>query len=236
VAGDVSRQSMKPARAGQRIMISAVMVVHNNEEGSLTRLLRDLLPALCLLRPLLDAELIIVDNSVARLDRMANAVLNNGVFDADYRWQGGQNLMYGPSLNLAVSLASHPYLLYACANHGQSFDPTWPWDLLQPLLDDGAGKVAMAGSLQPSGAPANFGFPASLPTVHVQGGVFAARSELLRLHPYPGGRYAHWGSDIYQSFQLMEAGFDLAEVPTVKSVWRGTNPGDGAWKYVHRGG
>jgi hypothetical protein len=219
----------------ERIAVSAVMVVHHNEEESLTRFLRDLLPALWLLGPVLEAELIVVDNSVARLDRLANAVLDNGAFEARYCWQGGQNRMYGPSLNLAVSLARHPYLLYACSNHGHSFDPTWPRDLLQPLVDDAAGKVAMAGSLQASAAPADLGFSARLPAMHVQGGVFAARSELLRAHPYPDGRYAHWGSDIYQSFQLMEAGFQLVDVPTVKSVWRAP-PGDGAWKYVHCGG
>ncbi len=226
---------MSSGTALGRAAVSALMVVHNDEEGSLTRFLRDLLPALWLLRPVLDAELIVVDNSVARLDRLANAVLHNGAFAARYCWQGGQNLMYGPSLNLAAGLARHPYLLYACANHGRSFDPTWPWDLLQPLVDDGAGKVAMAGSLQASSAPADLGFPACLPAVHVQGGVFAARRALLRSHPYPDGPYAHWGSDVYQSFQLMQAGYRLADVPTVKSVWRAA-PGEGAWKYVHVGG
>jgi hypothetical protein len=226
---------MNSGKAFERVAVSAVMVVHNNEAGSLTRFLRDLLPALWLLRPILDAELIVVDNSAARLDRLANAVMDNGAFAAHYCWQGGQNLMYGPSLNLAVSLARHPYLLYACANHGRSFDPTWPLDLLQPLIDDGAGTVAMAGSLQASGPPLNLGFPAALPAVHVQGGVFAARSEILRAHPYPDGRYAHWGADVYESFQLMKAGLRLADVPMVKSVWRAA-PGDGTWKYVHQGG
>ena len=235
MAGDVGARPMNRRTAVEKIGVSAVMIAYNNEEGSLTRLLRDLLPALSLLRPLLDAELIIVDNSVARLDRLANAVLDNGVFDADYRWQGGQNLRYGPSLNLAVKLARHPYLLYVCANHGQSFDPTWPWDLLQPLVDDDTGRVAMTGSLQASCPPGNLGFSGCLPAVHVQGGVFAARSELLRSHPFPDGQYAHWGSDVYQSFQLMEAGLQLLDVPTVKSVWR-TSPGDGAWKYVHSEG
>jgi len=218
-----------------RVAVSAVMVVHNDEDRGLTRLLRDLLPALWLLRPVLDAELIVVDNSPARLDRLANAVLDNGAFAGRYCWEGGRNLMYGPSLNLAASLARHPYLLYACAAHGQSFDPTWAWDLLRPLIDDGDGEVGMAGSLQASGSPADLGFPASLPPVHVQGGVFAARSELIRSHPYPHGPYAHWGSDVYQSFQLMQAGFRLADVPTVKSLWRAA-PGEGTWKYLHLGG
>src|SRR6478735_8802277 len=110
---------MSSGTALGRAAVSALMVAHNDEEGSLTRFLRDLLPALWLLRPILDAELIVVDNSAARLDRLANAVLHNGAFAARYCWQGGQNLMYGPSLNLAAGLARHPYLLYTCANHGR---------------------------------------------------------------------------------------------------------------------
>ena len=69
VAGDVSRQPLTAGTALNRIAVSAVMVVHNNEDGSLTRFLRDLLPALRVLRPVLDAELIIVDNSVSRRRR-----------------------------------------------------------------------------------------------------------------------------------------------------------------------
>jgi len=38
--------------------------------------------------------------------------------------------------------------------------------------------------------------------------------------------------DVYQSLRFMTAGYELVDVPTVKSVWR-TTAGPGPWKYVH---
>jgi hypothetical protein len=215
--------------------VTAVMIAHNEEERSLTRFLRDLLPSLWLLRPMLDAEIIVIDNSEVRSDRLANAVLGNGAFAAAYRWNEGENLMYGPSLNVATIMATRPYLLYACAAHGQMYDPTWAWDLLATLVYDPGGDVAMCGSLWPSGPPTAMGFSESLTPVHVQGGLFCARTDVLRAHPYEEGDYAHWRSDVYQSFQLMAAGYRLADVPTVRSVWRSAVETQ-HWKYVHQGG
>jgi hypothetical protein len=213
------------------IRVSAVMIPYNNEENSLTRLLRDLMPALW--RPEIDAEVIVVDNSAERSDRLAAVVTGAGI-GGRYRWQEGRNLMYGPAMNIAVELANHPYLLYVCSEHGRSLDHTWALDLLEPLIEDQTGRVAMTGTLQSAGPPTDKGFPDSLPDVHVQGGVFAARRDVLRAFPYPSGEYAQWGSDLYESFQLMHAGFRLVDVPTVRSVWR-TDPGEGSWKYVHGG-
>ena len=68
--------------------------------------------------------------------------------------------------------------------------------------------------------------------VHIQGGVFAARTDVLARLPYHEGEYAHGGSDIYQSFQLQQHGYQLVDVPSVKSVWRSRVQG-GPWKYVH---
>lgn len=210
--------------------VSAVMVPYGNEAAALTRLRRDLLPALKLLDG--DAELIVVDNSPQRLDELAEAVCDNGVCPARYRWQGGANLMYGPAINLAVGLAHHPRVLYVCANHGQSFDPSWAADLLGPL---DIPHVAMTGCLRPAGSPTDHGFPDSLPHHHVQGGVFAATRFSLATYPYPEKRYAHWGADVYQCFRLMHEGWHLVDVPTVRSVWR-DEPGTGNWKFLHRGG
>jgi hypothetical protein len=139
-------------------------------------------------------------------------------------------------MNFAVELATKPYVLYLCTEHGYARDPTWPLDLLKPLVDDDAGKIAMTGCIRPSGPPTNLGFPADLPEVHVQGGVFAARRDVLRTFPYPT-EYPHLWSDVYVCFQLMAAGFQLVDVPTIRSVWRQAVwpklPGARSWKYVH---
>jgi hypothetical protein len=205
--------------------VTAVVIPYQDERGALRRI-TGLVKALRHCE--LDAELIAIDNSPRRSWQLAAAVENSG-FPGRYCWQGGRNLCYGPAMNKAVMLAQHPHLLYICANHGKGIDPSWPLDLLMPLADD---TVAMAGSLQDSGPPENLGFPPELPPLHVQGGIFAARTELLRRHPYPKGQYAHHGSDIYMSLRLVQAGWQLADVPTVQSVWR-RKAGDGPWKYVH---
>jgi GT2 family glycosyltransferase len=190
-------------------------------------LYRDLLPALELVG--CEHELIVIDNSPTRLDRLADAVK---LAAGRYCWQLGENLMYGPALNLAVSLSAGEYLLYVCANHGEAFDPTWAQDLLAPFDDPG---VAMTGCLQSSGAPQAQGFPPELFDAHVQGGVFGARTAVLREHPYDEGEYQHWGADVNLCFRLSQAGYGLADVPTVRSVWR-EDPGEGDWKYLHCGG
>jgi len=208
--------------------ITAVMLAYKNERSLLWRL-RGLVTALRHVG--LEAEVLVIDNSPARSWRVAAMVDASG-FPSRYCWQGGRNLMYGPSMNLAARLAVHPVLLYVCGNHGKSIDPSWPLDLLAPLADE---RVAMTGSLQDAGPPEQLGFSPDLPHLHVQGGVMAVRVDVLRVHPYPEGDLAHWGSDVYQSLQLMAAGWQLADVPTIRSVWR-EDIGDGPWKYVHRGG
>jgi hypothetical protein len=212
-----------------------VLIVYNDEQAGLTRLLRDLLPSLSHLKQLITAELIVIDNSREPSRRLAEAVLRNGEFPAQYRWNDGENLLYGPSLNLAAAMASSSLMLYTCAAHGQMHDPTWAWDLIEPLLDDESADVVMCGSLRASCAPGMMGFDPSLAPLHVQGGVFGARTEVLRRLPYPDGQYAHWGADVYQSFQLMAAGFRLIDVDTVNSLWRAPCQ-PGSWKYVHQGG
>jgi GT2 family glycosyltransferase len=205
------------------IGVTAVMVPFNNEAKAMTRLVRDLLPAL----RRFDYELVVIDNSAARCNRLATAVETRR---GTYHWQQGRNLGYGPAMNLAVRIATRPYLLYVCSEHGRAYDNTWARDLLAPLL--ATNQVAMTGSIQAAGPPANLNFPDHLPEIHVQGGVFAARTEVLRRYPYPGGHYAHLGADLFMCFQLMAAGFELRDVPSVKSVWR-TGAPPGTWKYVH---
>lgn len=219
---------------GSRVAVTAVVIAHNNEAEGIVRIVRDVLPSLRHLAPLIDAELVVVDNSEVSSARLAEVVRRNGDLAGEYVWNGGDNLLYGPSLNLAAGVASSPFLLYACSRHGLMHDPTWAWDLLAPLRDESA-AVAMTGSLRPSGSPTAMGFAGGLAPVHVQGGVFAARTAAIRDNPYPGGDYAHWGSDVYQSFQLMQAGYRLMDVPTVNSVWRSSCQ-PGSWKYVHEGG
>jgi hypothetical protein len=207
---------------------SLVLIAHNDLDRCQRRLTRDLVPSLRHY-PDWNFELLVIDNSERRLDALADAVAVLP-WKSQYLWHCGANLLYGPSMNLAANLAEHPFLLYACMNHGRMIDPTWIEDLIRPMWHDE--RVAMCGHRYPSPPPETLGFPDTCEHFHIQGGLLSARAEVIRNYPYDEGPHAHWGSDIWQSYRLMAAGFDLVQVPTVISVWR-ERAGPGMWKYIH---
>jgi len=205
-----------------------VLIAHNNLERASRRLLRDTVPSLAHYRDW-SFQIIGIDNSERRLDQLADAVAQLD-WPSRYIWHNGANLMYGPSLNLAANLAEHPYLVYACTNHGRMVDPGWIEDLVCPFWGDS--RVAMTGHPYGSPPPGSLGFRDTGQHFHIQGGLLAARTDIIRRFPYDEGKYAHWGSDIWQSYRLMEEGFTLRPVPSVISVWREKAP-SGPWKYIH---
>jgi hypothetical protein len=208
--------------------VTIVLVPFNNENRALTRVNRDLVPSLRYYRGW-SFELIVVDNSERRLERLAECV-NALPWPSRYLWQEGANLMYGPSLNLAAKLAEHPILLYVCTNHGRMVHPRWIQDLVDPLRT--RERVAMSGHTYSSPPASAVGLAYEPKQLHVQGGVFAARTEVLRNCPYDETRFAHWSSDIWMSYRLLQEGFELADVRSVMSVWR-RRARRGPWRYIH---
>jgi hypothetical protein len=163
------------------------------------------------------SEILCVDNSASPSPALERA-LGRG-----YEWSGGKNLRYAASLNRLVARASHPYFIYACLGHCEMRDASWWRDLLAPLADP---NCALTGSLRPG--------PWEYAAEHIQGGIFAARTELLRKYPF-SDRYPHDFSDIAQSEALRREGYHLADVPGVQSLHPGvsrTLPVE--WKIIHR--
>jgi hypothetical protein len=213
----------------KQIGVTIVLIPYNNEERFLTRLERELLPTLQA-HPHWDFQVIIVDNSDED-KRPSYRFFEQHQLKHKIFWPG-TNLMYGPAMNLALTACENPYVVYMCSNHGRMYDPTWIDDLLLPLVNDE--RVAMTGSYYGSCNPDSLGFPSHLPRYHIQGGLFAARTATLQAYPYTTNQsWIHGASDIYQSFQLLNAGFTLRDVPTVKSVWRQNLDSPERWKYVH---
>ena len=101
-------------------------------------------------------------------------------------------------------------------------DPGWIEDLVKPFWEDNS--VAMAGHPYPSNHPTELGFRDTGQHFHIQGGLLALRTDVIKRYPYDEGQFAHWGSDIWQSYRLMEAGFLLQQVPSIISVWREKAP------------
>jgi len=209
--------------------VSFVLIAYNNSDKLKQRLEREVFPTAAAY-PNYTFQLIIIDNSYPCVDIDLRKIKDFGV--TLVYLQPTKNLMYGPSINLALEHAAHEFMVYLCTNHGRMNDTTWLQDILDPLVKDP--KAAMTGSTYPSCPPSKMGFSTHLPHQHIQGGIFAAKTEILRKYSYTSdSRWIHGGSDIYQSYRLMEAGYKLVNVPSIKSVWRRKVPHSEKYKYVH---
>lgn len=235
-------------------MIHAVLICFNNPDQTITRYTRDVEPALKLAGETfgLKTAVTIIDNSMSESHMIMDvmSLADNG----DYIWLNGQNLQYGPSINLAVHRCDAPqsaFVLYACTRHGRLLDPTWAIDLIKPMIDDVS--VGMTGHLMGSNSPegvAHYGGAGKewvkdryrfvddagngYVSQHVQGGVFACRTELLLRHPYSED-YPHLYSDNVQTWACLKAGYKIVDVPSVRSVWRDRWPENKMTgvKYLH---
>lgn len=168
----------------------------------------------------LDVEILIVDNSpdspghasfVERLERTwREAVLAPTKFLAAPR-----NLSYAGAINAAVRHASRDFVVYTCSNHCTYHSENWIEGLLEPfaLHPD----IAMTGSLFSSPPARLFGLPPVAP-IHVQGGIFAARTDLLAVLPYDELNDPHLHSDIRQSYRITAAGHELYPARSVRSL------------------
>lgn len=224
-------------------LIHVVMIAFENPAQTLVRWRRDVRPAVRLYT--VNSVVTAVDNSVRPSQELHDE------FGSGYLWQNGKNLLYGPSLNLAVP--RHPtadYVLYVCTKHGKAHDLTWVGDLINPMERDGG--IAMTGHLMGSNSPSGvshdggsgcewvkdaFRFDGPNPhhddvKEHVQGGVFAARAHVMLRFPYQP-QFPHNYTDHLLTWSVLKAGWRVQDVGTIKSVWRDTIPDIRGLKYTH---
>ncbi len=177
----------------------------------------------------LSGELVIVDNSPA--PTMEAVYLAAEHARVRYVWNQGYNVYLAGALGTAARQAHGRCLVYACASHGLVHDPTWLADLIAPLADE---SVALAGHVQPCEFNRVAACPADIiePQIHVQGGVWAARTQFLREFGF-SHRFPFEFCDVDLSRRCLAAGYQLASVPSVVSVADGVIPDPEQYKYVH---
>ncbi|MGE4001452.1 MAG: glycosyltransferase family 2 protein [Planctomycetaceae bacterium] len=177
----------------------------------------------------LAGELVVMDNSPSpTVEALALCPARPG---CRYVWNQGYNIYIAGALSAAVRLAHAPKMLYFCASHGLQNDPTWLTDLIEPLVDQ---KVGLAGHVQPCEFNRVAAVPEDIiePQIHVQGGLWAARREVLQEFGF-GHRFPFEFCDVDLSRRLVAADYRLASVPTVASVAGGVIPDPEHYKYVH---
>ena len=125
------------------------------------------------------------------------------------------NIGYGGALNQAAAHCRGDLVVYFSSNRARMLDKRWLSRIIAPLSDPNCG---MSGCVRPCSFACIARQPCDIwqPQIHIQGGVFAARSAVLRENPWsPNFPQVH--SDVYQSWNLMKSGYWLADVPEVQS-------------------
>lgn len=226
-------------------MIHAVLVAYKNHGHTRTRWVRDVRPGLTLAGGHFGLPTCVtcIDNSPDPSDDLRE------LFGDGYVWNHGHNFQYGPAINQAVRRVPSAFTLYNCTVHGRAIDHGWATDLIAPLVADPV--VGMTGYLVGSNSPEGVAHATGQEWVkekyrfvddagngyvpqHVQGGVFAARTELLLRYPYYD-TVAHLYSDHTITWDALKAGYRVVDVPSVRSVWRDVWPRhkmDGV-RYLH---
>lgn len=124
------------------------------------------------------------------------------------------NLYYGPAIKLAVNNSTCDYFVYLSANRANMTDSSWIDDIVRPLKDK---RCGMAGCLQQCEYNRIARHPTDIfdPQIHIQGGVFAARKEVMDSVNY--GKFPQIYSDVYISWKLIRMGYFLEDVKSIKS-------------------
>jgi hypothetical protein len=139
-----------------------------------------------------------------------------GNFDCDFATviRSTHNLYYGPAIKFAAKNSTCDNFVYLSANRSKMVDPSWIDDIVGPLID---ARCGMAGCLQQCEYNRIARHPTDIfdPQIHIQGGVFSIRKEVMDLIDY--GKFPQIYSDVYISWQLVRMGYFLADIKSIKS-------------------
>lgn len=207
--------------------ISLATVIYEPDWSVTGRILQQSLGALesCQLQ----GELLIVDNSPSPTVEARQLAISDS--RVRHLWNDGYNIFIGGGLTKAVTQANGDAFVYLCASHGLQNEPTWLQDLIAPLVDP---QVGLAGHIHPCEFNRVAAVPEDItePQIHVQGGVWSARTETLREIGF-SHRFPFEFCDVDLSRRMLAAGYALITVPSIVSIAGGTIPDPERYKYVH---
>jgi GT2 family glycosyltransferase len=207
--------------------VTLATVLYKPDWSRTGRILRDVLAAADACGLLV--ELLVIDNSPnPTVEALGLAAAQDR---ARVIWNQGYNIYLAGALTTAVREARGDAFVYVCASHGIVNDPSWISDLVAPLADP---RVGLAGHVQPCEFNRVAAVPEDIvePQIHVQGGVWTARTGLLREIGF-GHRFPFEFCDVDLSRRCLAAGYELASVPSVVSIAGGVIPDPERYKYVH---
>lgn len=174
-----------------------------------------------------DGELIIIDNSPKPHVDLERSLIDKQQI---YVWNQGYNELYGGGINRAVQLARGDAIVYFSCKRGMLNNPAFVDDLIAALTHK---KIGIAGNVRPCSFACIARVEADIfnPQVHVQGGLWGAKREVLLKYPYDS-RFWQVYSDVWLSWKLVKEGYRLANVGTVAALPIGKVPDPEKYKYV----
>lgn len=177
----------------------------------------------------LPGEYLIVDNSPT-LTREACDLADK---DSRVRvlWNHGYNTYLAGAITRAAECAAGKSLVYCCASHGVTNHFSWITDIIEPLQDE---RVALAGCVMPCEFNRVAECQADIinPQIHVQGGVWSARTEFIRSFGL-SHRFPFEFCDVDLSRRAIAAGYRLADVSSICSLPSGIVSNPAKYKYIH---
>lgn len=216
-------------------MISLITGVYKGDDWNEERTLGTIRDAALSLSG--QGELIVVDCSAVPTVCVCELVMD---FGGKYHWCQGYNIGYGGAINWAVQrMAEGEHVVYFSSKRGQLFAADWLDAITTPLSDP---RCGMAGHLHECDyhkvAEGEWNSPEfhkygkyPRPHMHVQGGVWAARREVLLKYPYTH-RFPMVFSDVWISWRLLEAGYGLCEAHGIMAIPGGAIHNRHQYKYV----
>lgn len=143
-------------------------------------------------------NVLVVDNNLEpKIKRMVEE------YPVKYVHNGNKGQLAG-ACNLAVRMIDTEYFIYVCSNHLKIYDKDWV-DAMVKEMDDSKADIG--------GTETRFDGK-----VHIQGGVFIARTEILKKYPYDSINFPFTFMDVALSDTLHNAGAKFLNMRNVKSV------------------
>ncbi len=145
-----------------------------------------------------------VTNNIIVVDNNREPVLKRECDDVLYLHNANRGMLAGAT-NLAVTHCKTKYFVYLCTNHTHIYDDTWLEDLIQQM--DADPEVVMGGDLLPVGG-----------SVHIQGGIYIAKTIFLSLNPYNVKKFPFSFMDVYISATILKKGLKMKGLKRIKST------------------
>ena len=124
------------------------------------------------------------------------------------------NTYYGGGINLLDSKVDTEFMIYASARRGRIHRKEFIDSLLAPLR---IGQNGMSGCVQPCNIGIVTGDTSGLESIHIQGGIWAARTNVIRAVPF-GNEFPQVYSDVHHGVKLRRSAYNLASADRIGSI------------------